>query len=596
MKTTRPLVYYAAAVYFGCIAFIISKDSKQLGAALTASFLIIILVTLQKRYSFLVILFFIIGFINISLYYSTNSIKKEEVVKITKISSYYCQGSINGKKVYLKGDLKAAAEGDIINAGGSFKPLKDYYKGIAGEFYIEKTYSIKHSFTTYLYTVKGRVYEKLKGNIGEERAALIMSLCFGDTKYVSEEQKYEFQELGVVHAISVSGFHMAVIYKLLEGVFGIWTSRGVSFIYLVFTGSQAATVRAFIMIIVLKLSKKLFRNYDAVSSLCLSAIIILTAAPYYASDLGFMLSYLSTLGIILYYKRLKKRFYKLPISINESLSLTISAQPFSMPYAAMSLGNISFGFLAGNLVLMPLYTVIVVLGNLALVSIAFTPIFKLLCSIISFIMIIVEGAHFILLKLTPPVSYLTFMESIILFIIIASFMLFNMGYNRFKAVPAMCLLFLMLQYYSFFPQIQFLNTSSEKMVLLKYKAERIIIYNNKSNFSQNFHLVDTRYFADKAVSSEKGLTVRLGRNCTIRVLSDYKNSDNINLEVNTCGRTIVITTEKENAVDVDFKKYDIIKLPVLKGSEFKDRYGNKIKSFGYKVIFNKLYPVYGFLY
>jgi len=48
-----------------------------------------------------------------------------------------------------------------------------------------------------------------------------MALCYGDTGYLSKSQKSEFQQLGVVHAVSVSGFHMAVIFKVLESLIGL---------------------------------------------------------------------------------------------------------------------------------------------------------------------------------------------------------------------------------------------------------------------------------------------------------------------------------------------------------------------------------------
>lgn len=57
------------------------------------------------------------------------------------------------------------------------------------------------------------------------------------------------------------------------------------------------------MIIILKLSKKVFRKYDSLSSISLAAIIILLNKPYYILDIGFMLSFLSTLGILLYNKK-----------------------------------------------------------------------------------------------------------------------------------------------------------------------------------------------------------------------------------------------------------------------------------------------------
>jgi stage II sporulation protein GA (sporulation sigma-E factor processing peptidase) len=51
---------------------------------------------------------------------------------------------------------------------------------------------------------------------------------------------------------------MAVIYKVLEGLIGLKLSILVCFIYILFTGIQASTVRAFIMIFILFGKKDLF--------------------------------------------------------------------------------------------------------------------------------------------------------------------------------------------------------------------------------------------------------------------------------------------------------------------------------------------------
>jgi competence protein ComEC len=304
-----------------------------------------------------------------------------------------------------------------------------------------------------LHGIRKNSYKEFEKYLGKEKAAIVMSLCFGETGYLSEEQKYDFQELGVVHAISVSGFHMAIIYKILEGIAGFKASIAISFIYMIFTGAQPATLRAFLMILVLKLSKKVFRNYDSLSALSLSALIILALRPYYVLDVGFILSYLSTLGIILYYNKIRRAFFKLPKSINESLSLTLSAQVFSMAYAGMVFNNVSFGFLFGNIILLPMYTAIVVVGNIALLLIKAKYIFSLICKLVNIIILSVDGASYLLLKLTPRTTDISYTSSLAILVITVCFMLTKKGYKKFKFVPLFVLGVVMLQNYIFFQEL-----------------------------------------------------------------------------------------------------------------------------------------------
>ena len=99
---------------------------------------------------------------------------------------------------------------------------------------------------------------------------------------------------------------MSIVYKALEIIIGYKIALLFSFAYMIFTGGQASTIRAFIMIFILKISSKVYKKYDSLSSISLAAIILLLFRPFYILDIGFMLSFLCVLGIILYNKKIKK--------------------------------------------------------------------------------------------------------------------------------------------------------------------------------------------------------------------------------------------------------------------------------------------------
>ena len=166
-------------------------------------------------------------------------------------------------------------EGEKLKVYGKFESNKDYSRGIIGKYNVEKYTICKNDFIYYLYDIKRNIYVQFKESLGEEKSALIMALCYGDTGYLSKSQKSEFQKLGVVHAVSVSGFHMAIIYKVLENLIGLKLSILICFIYILFTGIQASTIRAFIMIFIFQFSKVVFKNYDSLSSLSFAALILL---------------------------------------------------------------------------------------------------------------------------------------------------------------------------------------------------------------------------------------------------------------------------------------------------------------------------------
>jgi competence protein ComEC len=585
----KPLVFYVTAFYIGCVSYIVFNHSFFIGAVLAASFLIIILTTVDKKFSIIITCFFIAAVFISSEYYKITNISKTIDINVVKKKEFYSLGRLRGRNVILKGDISKLNEGDKVLAFGKFEKDIDYSRGIAGTFYIDQYKLYKGGFRSRLQSIKRSSYSSFEKYLGKERAAIVMSLCFGETAYLSEQQQSEFKELGVVHAISVSGFHMAIIYKLLEGILGILASIAVSFIYVVFTGSQAATVRAFLMILVLKFSKKVFRNYDCLSALSLSALIILSVKPYFVLDAGFILSYLSTLGLILYYDKIKRAFFKLPKSINESLSLTLSAQVLSAAYAGMVFSNISFGFLLGNIILLPMYTVIVIVGNLGLLLVKLEFIFNLVCKLIAILMIIIDGAVYLLLKITPPVSEITYLSSLSILLLAACFMLVKKGYSHYKYAPLFILGMVVIQSYSFIPRIDYISMGYKEGIMLSYKNEKILIHDLDD---QILEIGEGMGITKIIANPTETVDINFGKYSKVRVIPSKKGyKEAINLEVNAFNNKTIITRNTEEFMDVDLAKYDIIRLPKGKYYPFKGNVTNKLPKITYGIIFSKVYSM-----
>lgn len=589
MKLTKPLIYYVIALYIGCISYIVLSESIFLGAVIAASFLIIILATVDKKFSILIICFFITGILSTLIYYKVSVINEVETIRITKNKEYYLVGRTKGRNIYIEGSISGIKEGDKILVKGKFDRKVDYSRGTIGSFYIDEFKIYKKDLVSDIYKIKRISYDKFNKFLGEDKAALVMSLCFGETEYLTEEQKQDFQELGVVHAISVSGFHMAIIYKILEGIAGFKISLIISFVYMVFTGAQPATIRAFVMILILKLSKKVFKSYDSLSALSFSALIILAIRPFYALDLGFILSYLSTLGIILYYDNIKKTLYKLPKSINESLSLTLSAQVFSMAYSGMVFNNVSFGFLIGNIILLPIYTTLVVAGNLTLIFLKVDILFNIMCKLIYFITIVIDGADYLLLRITPPVNRISYLESLGILMLIIAFVLTKKGYRKFKFAPFFIVIMIMFESYTFFPEISFINLGGRDGVILNYKNERVLIH----NLDGDFKLINNNHEFTKIISNPADQTkLTLGKRYSVKILCEKKNGkESFDLEFSAYNSKTIFTRNTERFMDVDLLKYDIIKLPKSSYYPFKGKLTNNLPKISYNVIFNRIYSI-----
>ncbi len=471
----RAIVYYSIAFAMGCLSSLLICNSLLWGAVFSASFLLIMYITLERDYFTIVAVFLSLGMLAFKFYYSLSLPHTMLECRVMEKKTSYYVVSYRGRRLYLMDKAENLNIGERLTIKGNIKSEAIYERGVVGKIYPEVYVVRSVDYLTKVQLYKDNFYKELKGKLGEEDSALIMSLCFGDTSNLAKDQWEDFQTLGVLHAVSVSGFHLAIIYKLLERVCGIFPALLLSLGYTLFTGAKGPTLRAFIMILILKLASKFYKKYDGLSALSFSALIILLIKPYYVVDAGFILSYLSTLGILIYYKKICNRLYLLPGKINESLSLCISAQCFSLPFAAMNYGSFSPGFLVSNLLLLPVYSIIVVLGNLLLILKGFSPINYVLISALKFIMRSLNGIEQLILRASPKILYFNIGEVIMLCIVLSSLYFYYKGKKLVLRMPIVVAAAIVLWVIIKPPIVYGVRDGFRNYLILEKGVERILI-------------------------------------------------------------------------------------------------------------------------
>ncbi|QCH28754.1 ComEC/Rec2 family competence protein [Clostridium tyrobutyricum] len=590
----RPLIFYAISTAVGCLcAMEILENSITICSTIAVLFFIIYFTTLDKKFFIINAVFFSLAAFSFLNYFNFNPGSHINKIKLLNKKNYYFIGSINGRKVIVNGKVEKLKEGSSIEAYGSFKKDMNFTRGIIGNYKLEKYKLLKRDIMYYSYSYKKLIYNKFKNIIGEDRTALIMGICYGDVHYLTQEQNQEFQKLGVIHAVSVSGFHMAIIYQAIEGIFGFNIAVLFSIIYVFFTGMSAATMRSFIMIFIYKLSKIFFKEYDGLSSLSLSAIILIMAKPYYIVDIGFGLSFLATLGILVYYKKLSRVLYMMPKKLNESISLTLSSQVFSLPYVAFTIQNFSYGFMLGNLFLLPLYSILVVLGNIALVVSFLKPVFNIIAKLINLVIEASEGGSSIVLKLTPEIVYLNYEQGIIMLLIYISFKLYKSGYKKMKYMPAALFIFIVLQSYSIITKVTFLNFQSGEAVILDSRNQRVMICNYDS-YNGKWIVNIKKYMNIDKVITNPGQNYRyiLNKNSFLSVNSSEKNNSLIVKfhRYNKEKFNFILNGETDYGISKtdDNSLIYIPKVKINDSSKYEDPLD---KSITYGIIFNRLIPI-----
>ncbi|URZ01166.1 ComEC/Rec2 family competence protein [Clostridium felsineum] len=512
----KPLVFYFVSIILGILTAALLKNSIVIGAVIAASFFGIIFFTLKKEFAAINFLFFLIGLFCFVYYFNVNVDNKKAIdIRICDKSGIYFIGNYKGRKINIDGKNIKFKFGEKVRLKGDYKKDIDYGNGIIGIIKVKEIEKRKNDLITNMYDIRENIYEKYASKIGKDRAGIIMSLCFGDTSNLSQKDKNELKKLGIIHAVSVSGMHMAVIYEILEKTFGLASAMVVSLIYVIFTGCLPATMRAFFMIFILKISIKVYKNYDSMSSLALSGILLLIFSPYYIFNIGAVLSYLATLGIMLYYRKILRVLYRLPKKLNESISLTLSAQIFSVPYAGFVLKTFSGGFILGNLVIVPIYSVLIILGNLGGIFYKLNVVFEVLCYFINILLKSTDGLTRMVLKITPPIIYLSETQSICLIGIFLSFIMIKKGYRKFMYLPILFGAAIIFNSYNTIFQVECVNVNNKQAYVIRYEGYKAFITNYRvKNDNQKENMLSS-LGVNKLVSIKNKYTLNMKNNYTI---------------------------------------------------------------------------------
>lgn len=475
-RVRSPIIYICIAIILGSFTFGLYKNEYLWLAGVSVS-LFFIVVYRKSNLSFLIIttLFFLLALFNNLIYYglSINDEFKGEI-QITEIKSYYTIGDFKGRLVYVEGFEDKFKVGEKINVKGKFSKELNIERGTIGTVKISKVNNVSETFKRKLYILREKVYENLKDNIGKRKSALVCSMAFGYSDNIDEEDRKEMQNLGIIHVISVSGLHVALIYSVLKRVFKLEISLMLTIAYVMLTGAAFSSLRALIMIVMLSLAVVVRKTYNPLAAIAFSAGIITLFNPYAPFRTGFQLSFLATLGIILFSKTIKRKLYKLPKYLNDTISISLSAQILTLPIMIIEFGQCSIVFLLGNLVLVPIINFIIYIGNIMLIAVyipqlfdflsyIITKIINFLDDLISYFNLIFSGSVFINKNIV-----------ILYCFVLISIYLIICGKGRAKILPLVAAIILSINIYSPILRIDYLGSGS---MLVSYRGERKVITN-----------------------------------------------------------------------------------------------------------------------
>ncbi len=261
-----------------------------------------------------------------------------------------------------------------------------FYVGRVEPDTLTKTGTFTLNFSERLYAVNRRCGARISALFPGDAAAVLRAVSFGDKTELTDELYEELSICGLSHVVAVSGMHVTVLLSVIFTALTLLKRNryqfflplcGVVLLFMLFTGSSPSVVRAAIMSVLSLLAFLCFRKEDSLTSLGLAAGIIVVFNPLAAFDVGFILSFGATLGIVLFAAPLQKCVFSL-LHLEERqgflaellkgilsvLCVTLSVQVFLLPLLSILFGEVSLWCFLTNILVAPFLSVLLI-GGLA---------------------------------------------------------------------------------------------------------------------------------------------------------------------------------------------------------------------------------------
>lgn len=235
------------------------------------------------------------------------------------------------------------------------------------------------------------IYRKLIKN--DEAFAVASTLVLGYRADLSKETLSAYSKTGTIHALSVSGAHVGIIFFLLNAMLSFLDRNKLLkliklfiiccliWYYALLTGFSSSVLRSAIMITIFILAKSFNRSNNNYNILAFTAFILLFYNPFYIWDVGFQLSFISVFGLIYLQPKIYKWLYfknKWADKLWSAIALSLAAQLATFPLSVFYFHQFPVYFLLGNIfILLPLIVLMYLgIGILILKVYFLAPIFE----------------------------------------------------------------------------------------------------------------------------------------------------------------------------------------------------------------------------
>lgn len=240
-----------------------------------------------------------------------------------------------------------------------------------------------------IYRLRNRALEVTYHLFPSPEAPLLAGILLGIETGMPEALARAFQDTGTAHVIAISGFNIVILAELFQKMFGKFLSRWLAAAaailaitgYTILVGAAPSVVRAAIMGSLGLIAREIGRRSTAANSLAFTAMLMCLHNPQLPWDASFQLSFMATLGLILYGDRMQNWFTgllerrmtaaaakKIAGPVGEYILMTLAAQALTLPVILYHFQRLSVSSLLANPLILPAQPMVMILSGIAVIA------------------------------------------------------------------------------------------------------------------------------------------------------------------------------------------------------------------------------------
>ncbi len=401
-------------------------------------------------------------------------------------SEYYQKITLKSgkyKNIIYDNDFHQLKVGDIIEGNGEI--LESEPARVKGGF--DYQLYLKHNKVTKVIRskaiyVRGKTFrlecikalflKSLERNFRGDSLVFLKAMIIGDDDGFSDAFRKAVTDNGILHLFAVSGLHIILFvevinkilhfFKIKQNIIDLLVSVFL-FLFLVLTGFAPSVIRAALMYYLKLINKLLKLGFSATDNIAVGFILLISINPYYMYSLGFILSFVASISIILVSPLIKNTNHFLSLFI-----ITVVVTFWTLPIVINVNNEINLLSPITNIIFIDLIEGIILPISLIVFVFPFLKVFY------SFIILVFSKFTIIVSKyLYVPlvIKDFTFFATIIYYILLLVLGASLCHRNRRRLFASLLLVFILIYSYSTsfksYGEIDFLDLDNGEAILIR---------------------------------------------------------------------------------------------------------------------------------